>query len=79
MREITVVHSTLSDLLAAGNDYVAAPDSLPVQSQIDKLNELTLPDRPYSKAARATPPLTQWSYFCAQPEEMPLFASTAEG
>ncbi len=73
MREVKDLHENLTDLVTAGNTNPDAADALPLTRLIDQLRRATLPDSPYSKAARAQLSLLPYGLeFCAQPEDAPL-------
>ena len=74
MRDIIDLHTSLMDLVAAGTGHPPAADTLPVQLQIEQLRRTTLPNSPYSKAARSKLMELGASAFCAQPEDVAAFA-----
>ena len=70
MRDITDLHTSLIDLVVAGQTHPNAADALPINRQIEQLRRTTLPYSPYSKAARARLADLGLSIICAQPEDM---------
>jgi hypothetical protein len=72
MRDIVLLHETLVQMLTAGNGHPPVADALPVKQQIEQLRDRTLPNSPYSRAARAQLCLLPYGpQLCAQAEDAP--------
>ncbi len=72
MRDLIDLHASLMDNVAAGTEHPPAADGLPIERQREQIRRTTMPDSPYSKAARAQLLLLPFgAYLCAQPEDMP--------
>jgi len=71
MREIIDLHSVLTKTLEAGGLNAAVADELPIDEQVEMIKRKTLPNSPYSRAARAQLlKLDGGAALCAQPEEI---------
>lgn len=70
MREVINLDMILSKTLDAGGLNADVADMLPVGEQVEVLQRMTMPNSPYSKAARAQLTKLGWAKLCVQPEEM---------
>ena len=72
MRDVDDLYDSLMDLVKARNTNPNSADALPINRLIEQLRRSTLPNSPYSKAARAKLGLLPYGLeFCAQPEDAP--------
>jgi len=71
MRDIIDLHTSMIELVEVGQNNAAAADNLPIDRLVEQLRRTTLPDSPYSRAARAQLIALGASIFCAQPEDIP--------
>jgi hypothetical protein len=71
MRDIIDLHDALLKVVAVANAHVRAADDQPIMLLVDQLRRKTLPDSPYSRAARAQLYQLGAADPCAQPEDVP--------
>jgi hypothetical protein len=74
MREVEALCESLSKTLTVGADIDAAADGLPHLDLVDQLRRKTLPDHPYSRAARAQLHFMGMGPLAAGPEDLPVQA-----
>lgn len=72
MREVEALCESLSKTLTVGADIDAAADGLPHLDLVDQLRRKTLPDSPYSRAARAQLYYMGMGPLAAGPEDLPI-------
>lgn len=73
MREIADLHTSLMDTLGVAEEHPEAADKLPIRVQVELLRRATLPDRRFSKAARAQLlALPGGAALVASPEDLPI-------
>lgn len=72
MREIIKLHEAFLEVLVVANRHEEAADDLPIDTLKEQIRQKTLPNSPYSKAARAQLlKLVGGSSLCAVPEDLP--------
>lgn len=71
MREIKDLYLSLIDMIETAKLHKVAADSLPIIRQKNQIRRSTLPNSPFSKAARAQLIFLGAAFLCAQPEDIP--------
>ncbi|HEX8209294.1 MAG TPA: hypothetical protein VF584_03825 [Longimicrobium sp.] len=75
MRLVVDLYETLLQTLHAGSLSDIVADELPIEKQAEMIKQTTLPNSPYSKAARAQLIRLGLGELCAGPEELPNLAA----
>ena len=72
MRDVEELCESLAKTLTVGAGIDAAADGLPHLDLVKQLRRKTLPDSPYSRAARAQLHYMGMSSLAAGPEDLPI-------